>query len=137
MKKTVLLLLSFMLLFGLFAAMPAASEESDLYYINAPILKIFPHRLGYYIIYRRNGLQTGEYFIPTKWFDRRDQRAILNLLDTGKVAPYISIVMKKGEFEHIAIYASKDTGNQTWGVLDGSAAELDEKFNTEKLDLKF
>ncbi len=136
MKKTTLLILSFALIFGLFAAAPAAADESELYYINVPILKIFPHRLGYYIIYRRNGLKTGEYFIPTKWLDRRDQRAILNLTEST-VNPYLTIVMRKGEFDHITIVAARDTHHPTWGVFTGSATQYDENFKADKLDLQF
>jgi hypothetical protein len=136
MKKATLLFISFVLFFGIFAAIPAASEESDLYYINVQILKIFPHREGYYVIYRRSGMQTGECFIPTKWMDRRDQRAILMPIKSS-IDPYLSIVTKKGEFDHVTIYAAKDFHHPTWGVLDGNRADLDEKFKVEKLDIKF
>ena len=136
MKKTGFFLVFFILFFGVFAAVPAVSEESDLYYVNAQILKIFPHRLGYYIIYRRAGLKTGEYFVPHTWFDRRDQRGVLNLVDT-RIAPYISVLMKDGEFEQIRVYAPRDLNNQAWGVLMGDGTQYDDNFNIEKLDLKF
>ena len=42
MKKSLLLILAFILVFGCFAALPAAADESELYYINVQILKIFP-----------------------------------------------------------------------------------------------
>jgi hypothetical protein len=136
MKKATLLLISFIMIFGIFAALPAAAGESDLYYVNVPIVKIFPHRLGYYVIYRRSGLQTGECFIPAKWLARSDQRAIYMSVKSN-INPYLSIVMKKGEFEHVRIYAPQDLRNQAWGVLDGTRADMEEKFNIEKLDIKF
>jgi hypothetical protein len=137
MKKSVLVLLTFILLFGFFAALPAASEskESEYYYVNVQILKIFPCKLGYYVIYRRAGLQTGEYYIPQKWLDRRDSRAVLNLTEQN-VAPYLSIMMKNGEFDHIRIVASKDINNPTWGQINQSSIPAD-KFNVEKLALDF
>ncbi len=137
MKKSVLVFLTFILLFGFFAALPAASEskESDYYYVNVQILKIFPCKLGYYVIYRRAGLQTGEYYIPQKWLDRRDSRAVLNLTEQN-VAPYLSIMMKNGEFDHIRIVASKDINNPTWGQINQSSLPAD-KFNVEKLALDF
>ncbi len=137
MKKSVLVLLSFILVFGLFAAIPAASEakESEYYYVNVQILKIFPHKLGYYVIYRRAGLQTGEFYIPQKWLDRRDSRAVINLTEQN-VSPYLSVMMKNGEFDHVRIVASKDINHPTWGQINQSALAA-EKFNVEKLPLDF
>ncbi|HNY17152.1 MAG TPA: hypothetical protein PKL75_06855 [Treponemataceae bacterium] len=137
MKKSILVLLSFILVFGLFAALPAASEskESEFYYVNVPILKIFPCKLGYYVIYRRAGLQTGEYYIPQKWLDRRDSRAVMNLTEQN-VSPYLSIMMKNGEFDHVRIVASKDINHPTWGQINQSSIPA-EKFNVEKLALEF
>jgi hypothetical protein len=137
MKRSILVLLSFILVFGLFATLPVASEskESEFYYVNVPILKIFPCDLGYYVIYRKAGLKTGEYYIPQKWLDRRDSRAVLNLTDQN-VAPYLSIMMKNGEFDHVRIVAAKDINHPTWGQINQSSIPAD-KFNVEKLALDF
>ncbi len=135
MKKTILLVTAFVLVFGVFAAIPAAASDSELYYINVPILKIFPHKLGYYVIYRRAGLKTGEAFIPHKWFDRRDSRAVLNL--TGQnINPYLTIMMRNGKFDHVRVVAMKDTMHGTWGTLADNAID-DSKFNIETLNLEF
>lgn len=135
MKKKLLLLISLVLSIGLFAVLPAAAEESDYYYVNAPILKIFPHRLGYYVMYRRTNSEIAEAFIPLKWLQPGDQRAVLNLTKAD-IVPYLTFVMKKGEFDHVRITAAKDTNHPTWGVLT-SGAQYNDKFNVEKLDLKF
>jgi hypothetical protein len=135
MKKKLLLLISLVFALGIFAALPAAASPSEYYYINAPILKIFPHRLGYYVIYRRVGSQIGEAFIPLKWLQPKDQRAVLNLT-TAYINPYLTFVMHNGEFDHVCITAAKDTNNATWGVLT-SGTQYNDNFNIEKLDLKF
>lgn len=137
MKKSMLLSLAFILVFGLFAAIPAASEakQSEYYYVNVKILKIFPCKLGYYVIYRRAGLQTGEFYIPQKWLDRRDSRAVFNLTNQN-VDPYLSIMMKNGEFDHVRIVASKDITHPTWGQINQGEVPAD-KFNVEKLALEF
>ncbi len=135
MKKAVLLLVSFMLVFSFVAALPAAAEESDMYYVNVQILKIFPLHEGYYVIYRRAGLKTGEAYIPNAWLDRRDQRAVLNLTNNS-VSPYLSIVYRNGEFDHVRIMASKDLQNPTWGTMVERSDQPD-KFKIEKLDLQF
>lgn len=135
MKRPVLLILAFMIVLSFFAVIPAASQESDMYYINVPILKIFPHRQGYYVIYRRSGLKTGEAYVPKTWLDRRDQRAIMNLY-TGDIAPYMTIVLKEGEFNHVRVVVPKNLKHPVWGVM-GMREDLDPKFEVEKLDIKF
>lgn len=136
MKKFALLLVSFVLLFGAFAILPASSEESDMYYTNATILKIFPHPLGYYIIYRRPAsLGTAEFYIPKEWFDRRDGRAVLNLTNQN-ISPYLSIMTKKGEFNHIRITAPQNLTDPTWGTLN-SPTPYNDKFKVDKLTIEY
>ncbi len=135
MKKAILLVTAFVLVFGVFAAVPASAAESDLYYVNVQILKIFSHKLGYYVIYRRAGLKAGEAYIPHGWFDRRDSRAILNLTNEN-INPYMTIMMKNGEFDHVRVVAKKDTRHVTWGTISEAAIPA-EKFNVEKLNLEF
>jgi len=135
MKGKSFLLAALLLIMAVGIAAPAFTEESDVYYVNMPILKIYPHTKGYYIIYRRNGLTSGEFFIPKAWLDNRDQRAVMNLY-SANITPYITLVTKKGEFDHIRINAPKNTLDPTWGALF-SGAQYDEKFNVEKLELKY
>lgn len=135
MKKAVLLLISFMLVFSFSSVLPAASEESDMYYINVQILKIFPLHEGYYVIYRRAGLKTGEAYIPKAWLDRRDQRAVLNLTEQN-ISPYMSVMFKDGEFDHVRIVAAKNINDPTWGNMVERPDQAD-KFKIEKLDLQF
>ncbi|ULQ59765.1 hypothetical protein K7I13_15155 [Brucepastera parasyntrophica] len=140
MRKGVLLFISFCLIFGIFAAAPAVSQsadtdESDIYYFNIPILRIYPHKLGYYIIYRRPNLKQGSLYIPNEWFDRRDQRAVINRVD-NTVNPYISVFMRNKEFDHIRLYISKNIRHPSWGTIPNSAIPA-EKFQVETLELEF
>ncbi len=135
MKKTVLLLVLGCLLFGLAASLPLVAEESEFYYVNVQILKIFPYRLGYYVIYRRAGLKTGEAYIPQEWFDRRDNRAVLNLTEQN-INPYLTIMFKNGEFDHVRVVAMKDINHPSWGTIS-PGAPIEDKFKIEKLALEF
>jgi hypothetical protein len=136
MKKSVLLLVSMILLLGLFAAMPVASEESDMYYSTATVIKAFPHKLGYYIIYRSpTSLKSSEFFIPKEWFDRRDSRAVLNLTDQN-ISPYLAIMTKAGKFDHIRITLPKDVSNGVWGTLT-SMVPYNDKFTATELKLEY
>ncbi|MBN1616114.1 MAG: hypothetical protein JW875_02285 [Spirochaetales bacterium] len=135
MKKSSLAIIALTLILGLFTVVPAVAADSDLYYVNVPILKIFPHKLGYYVIYRRAGLKTGEIYIPHAWFDRRDSRAILNLTEQN-VTPYLTIVTRNGEFDHIRVVAKKNNQHNTWGTIGQNALNAD-KFNVEKLNVEY
>lgn len=110
-------------------------NESEFYYHNVPILKIAPHKLGYYVIYRRNNLKTGEMFIPKEWLDRRDQRAVLNRTEDN-IRPYVSVFFRNGEFDHVKLVVAKDISHPTWGVLQVGSL-YDEKFKIETLNLEY
>lgn len=137
MKKALLLCVFSVLFIGTVGIMPLAAEaeESEYYYVNVQILKIFPYKLGYYVIYRKAGLGTAEAYIPHKWFDRRDARANLNLTNSN-VNPYMTFFLKNGKFDHVNICASKDLKHPTWGTLSPSAP-IEDKFNVEELALDF
>lgn len=110
-------------------------NESDLYYYNTAILKIASHKLGYYVMYKKNNLKSGEFFIPKAWFSRQDGRAFFETASTN-IRPYISVYYKNGEFDHIKIVVAKDLRHSTWGQLQVGSA-YDDKFNTETLKLEF
>ena len=120
MKKSMLLLISFVLIFGLVAALPVASTESEFYYVNVQILKIFPHKLGYYVIYRRAGLKTGEVYIPQKWFDRRDQRA--GKIVNGTVQDNISLIDGTPEITFIDAIHTRDFVMARFALVKSIAA---------------
>ena len=135
MKKVTKILISLFLILSFCAILPAAAEETDLYYVNVPILKIFPHKLGYYVIYRRSNLKTGEAYIPLKWFDHKDLRAVLNRT-TDDITPYFSYLTKNGEFDHIRLNLPKNIQHPVWGVLQ-SGAKFDKKFDSDTFKLEY
>ncbi|CEM62579.1 hypothetical protein DWQ65_07195 [Treponema phagedenis] len=113
------------------------SQETipDLYYISAPILKVFPHKLGYYVIYRREGFKTGEVFIPHNWFKPEVNKARLVLVNT-RVNPYLTFFIKEGAFYSVKIAAPQNLKSTFWGNLKAPALYND-KFNVETLPLEF
>jgi len=135
MKKTVLLMVCACFLFGTVAAVPLVAQESEFYYVNVPVLRVFPWRLGYYVIYRRAGLKTGEAYIPHLWFDRRDNRAVLYLTDTN-ITPYMTLMLRNGEFDHVRLVLPKNQNHTVWGILS-PGAPIEDKFKIEALDLEF
>lgn len=135
MKKTIKILISLLLVFSFCALIPAVAEESDMYYVNVPILKVFPHKLGYYVIYRKGNLQAAEVFIPLKWFDRSDLRAVINK-STDDINPYFSYLTKNGEFDHIRLHLPQSINHQVWGVLQ-SGSKYDKNFDSNTFKLEY
>lgn len=111
------------------------TAELDLYYFNLPIVKIFTHPRGYYILYRTSNLKIGKMYVPWEWMDFRDQRAIYDTVRNG-VAPYVSYVTNSGAFHQIRIHASGDLHHETWGVI-GSSSVPDENFDIDQIELQF
>ena len=138
MKKICRYLLLCSLFLGAVAAFPLAAEskESELYYVNAQILKIFPHTKGYYVVYRRASSGSGEVFIPIEWFGTSDSKADISLINT-RVNPYISFFLKEGKCEYVRISAPQNLGSSIWGSLQ-YPQQYDEKFDgIESLTLEF
>lgn len=149
MNKTLTKLLGFSLIFLLLSGIPLVAQEnsssqnetkkfkneSDLYYFNFPILKIAQHKMGYYIIYRRQGSLTGECYIPHSWFQPKDKRGILDVTSKD-MRPYMSVVYKNGEFDHVRLITPHSSKHPSWAIISNNAIG-NEKFEIESLDIQF
>ena len=109
--------------------------ESELYYYNRPIVKIFDHPRGYYILYRTLSHEVKSMCVPSEWFGYDDHRAFYDFARPG-VEPYISYVTSNGEFRQIRIIASRDVRDLTWGRVSSNTIP-DEYFDTESVTLQF
>lgn len=114
----------------------SSSEEMDLYYYNLPIVRIFTHPRGYYILYRTSSLKVATLCVPWEWIsDYRDPRAIYTPVRVG-TQPYISYITNNGEFYQIRINAPADSRDATWGAISSSKVP-NENFDADTLTLKF
>ncbi|MEL3905934.1 MAG: hypothetical protein P1P65_02735 [Treponema sp.] len=138
MKRICRLLLLCTVLIGAVSVFPLAAEskESEVYYVNTQLLKIFPHPKGYYVIYRRAGLGTGEAFIPLEWFSPKENKADITFINT-RINPYLSFFIRDGKCEYIRVSAPRDLKSSIWGLLP-QPQQYDEKFEgVESLALEF
>lgn len=138
MKKSLLRFVFLILIFGVFIIPSATAQkidEADIYYFNVPILKVFVHNKGYYVIYRRADLKTEEAFIPHKWFLPSDGRAQLQKIN-DRINPYLAVYVKAGKFDFTKLVLPKNPKNPVWGILN-NASQYDDSFNNEALELKF
>lgn len=112
------------------------TSEAELYYVNVQIVKAYQHNDGYYIVYRRANMQTGEAFIPHKWFSPQDGRGEVRRINT-RVTPYMSVFMKNGKFEFVKVCLPvNNPRHPVWGFIQ-NPAEYEGKFSNETLELQF
>ena len=116
------------------------ADESELFFKSVPIMRIYPHKRGYRVLYARTNMEIGEFYIPIEWFQYEPGGGGVGKgeLVTGidKAYPYFSIFWKNGEFDHIRLYLQKDRRHESWGDLPKNA-NWDEKFDVDTLDLEF
>ena len=141
--KKIVILLAILLVFGhvapLFAQQSSSgTEESEYYYFSVPIEKIFTHRLGYLIIYRRGSSNhMARTYIPHSWFSDSAGRGDVVGLGSGKEWPSMIVYYKNGEFSHVRLRIRKNRMHETWGVLPLNI-NVDEYFkDIEEIKLVF
>jgi hypothetical protein len=110
---------------------------SDLYYINVPIEKVYPYRLGYVVLYRKGNNALGRAYIPYEWFRFSNRKADLVQLGDGPWWPSMSVFYKEGAFHSVKLYVAKRDSHLTWGMIP-SNVNIDDRFqNVEGIDLGF
>jgi hypothetical protein len=131
MKKLPLLVL---LGLTVFCVMPLAAQlnvpkesQSELYYVNIPIEKVYPTRLGYIVMYRSGVNKIATAYIPYQWFRAETSKADLVQMGAGKTWPCMSIFYKEGAFHAVRLYVSAKASHQTWGTIP-SNVNLDSRF---------
>jgi len=138
MKKIFLLVGLILLIQGasLFAQQKF-SRESDYYYFNVPIEKIFAHKLGYVVIYRKGVNQMTRTFLPIEWFTEMAGKGEISALGPGKEWPSMTVFYKNGEFSHLKLFLRRSRAHETWGVVPLNA-DIDHLFkDIEEVKLEF
>lgn len=114
-----------------------AGNISELYYINVPIEKVYPYRLGYVVLFRKGNNELGRAYIPYEWFRVNVKKAELVQLGDGPTWPSMSVFYKEGAFYAVRLYVAKRASHLTWGNIP-SNVNLDDRFqNVESIDLGF
>ena len=120
-----------------FAQSIPPDRESEYYYINITLDKIFPYRAGYVVEYSRGILHNGRAYLPLEWFSAAASRGEIITLPRGPAWPSMSVYYKEGEFSHVRLYVHRWVSHQTWGTIPQSV-NLDGHFdNLEDLALTF
>ena len=108
---------------------------SELYYVNVPIEKVYPYKLGYVVLFRKGNNNLGRAYIPYEWFRVNVKKADLIQLPPGKTWPCMSVFYKDGAFYGVKLYVAKSQSHLSWGNIP-SNVNLDDRFQgVESIDL--
>ena len=119
MKRIFLVVILITLLQGthLFAQVIPKDMESEFYYYNFTIEKIYTHRLGYMVAYRNGGSRLVRTFVPLDWFNTIGGKGETIFLGSGKEWPSMIVYYKNGEFSHVRLRLRRSRAHETWGVV--------------------
>jgi hypothetical protein len=124
-------------------ALPAAAQnnstvtESEYYYVNVPLEKVYPYRKGYVVSYRKGVSEIARAYLPLEWFDGVGGKGELIRLGPGTTWPSLTVYYKEGEFSHVRLYVRREAAHESWGNIP-QTTNLDEYFeNVEDLRLEF
>ena len=137
MKKIIFVLLSlFLVTTAVFAQQNTATvRQSELYYVNFPIERIYTHPLGYVVEYRSGTFRTFTTYIPHDWFVGTAGKGEVITLRGGEW-PSMTVFYERGEFSHVKLRL-RERAHRSWGVLP-MGYNLDERFrNVKELRLDF
>ncbi|GHV25170.1 hypothetical protein FACS189498_3170 [Spirochaetia bacterium] len=140
MKKILFLMtlcLAFLAVTPLFADKISKEHESEYFYVNVPITRVFPYRKGYVVEYKRSLAGRARVYLPMEWFSGAATKGEYISLPTGPAWPYLTIFYKSGEFSHVRLYVRRDLRHETWGNIPLNV-NLDEHFeNVTDVKLEF
>ena len=140
MKKVLLLVvLAALFLGGSLSAQYTSGKhkESDYYYFNVTVEKIYAYRLGYIVIYRKGANSMARTYIPEEWFTELAGPGEMIYLGTGHEWPSMTVYYRNGEFSHVRLRVRRHRGHETWGVVP-LHVNIDEYFQgIEEVQLEF
>ena len=117
------------------------ADESEFFFKSVSIVRVYPHRLGYRILYARTNMDLGEMYVPMTWFQYDQEAGGVGkgelVIGNDDSYPYFSIFWKNGQFNHIRLYLQENRGHESWGNIP-VGSNWDARFDIDTLeDLKF
>ena len=129
MRRTAFLVI--FLIFACSVAFAQQSAERKAYVKTVPIAKVYPHALGYRILYFKSTLEYGEMYVPGSWFkfDGAGRGAVV--WGNTNEFPYLAIYYADGKFDRIVLYLHENPTHISWGVLP-PGIDLAAQFNVQE-----
>lgn len=134
-KRIVLFVLIFLVAAVAVSSQEQGAEQPSMYAINVPVQRVYPHRLGYKVVYNRTDLYPQELFLPGRWFTEAAGRAeIMESLHPS--VPYMTVIYRDGEVSHIRLFVHRHRTHRSWGAIP-SDRDLREQFASDDLNIRY
>ena len=112
-------------------------KNSEYYYVNVSLEKIWPYRAGYIVQYRKGLNRFARAYLPSEWFTNAAGKGEIINLPPGLAWPSMSVYYKEGEFSHVRLYVHRSFNHATWGSVPQNV-NIDSQFeNVETLNLEY
>jgi hypothetical protein len=131
MKKLVfaaIFIVSLAVVLPVFAQSQKDERDSEFYYVNVTLEKVFPYRKGYVVQYRKGLAQFGRVYLPAEWFTDVNSKGEIITLPAGTVWPSLSVYYKNGEFSHVRLYIHRLPSHESWGFIPQSV-DIEKEFD--------
>lgn len=122
-----------------FAQQSATGTESEFYYVQVPIERIYPYSKGYVVTYKKRFKGTATLYLPHDWFNGAgaDAKGDIIYMGSGATWPHLTIYYKSGEFDHVRLYVRKEAGHETWGSVPANVHIEDRFEDVETLKIEY
>lgn len=120
---------------GVTDAQDQGDGQSTMYAITVPVQRVYPHRLGYKVIYNRSDLYPDTVYLPGRWFTEAAGRAEI-VRERHPSVPYMTVFYRDGEVSHIRLFVHADWSHRMWGALP-SGEDLREQFASDEFQIRY
>ena len=96
---------------------PERNKESEYYYFNYTIEKIFSHRLGFIVLYRKASNKIVRTYMPLDWFNTIGGKGEIVYLGSGSEWPSMIVYYKDGVFSHVRLRIRRARTHESWSIV--------------------
>jgi hypothetical protein len=116
------------------------AEESQFYVRSFLIEKIYPHALGWKVMYITSRMSYATTYLPHAWFSQSSSKGGVQakgeiIWGNNPAYPYMLIFWKDGKFSHARLFLKKDMRDVSYGVI--SPNQDPASFNVEEPSLEY
>lgn len=136
-RRLVLVAFLFITAVGLIGAQEADAERDpeSIYVATVDVERVYPHPLGYRVVYIRSDLYPDEVYLPGRWFTSAAGKGeIMTRYDD--TVPYMQVYYFDGEFSHVRLFVHGNPSHRSWGALPGGE-DLSDEFSIETLEINY
>jgi hypothetical protein len=109
----------------------AQQKAQDIYVKTVRIAKVYPHALGYRILYFKSTLEYGEMYVPSKWFSFAGTGKMNVIWGNSSEYPYLTIYYVDGKFSHLRLFLNANMHDLSWGILP-AGIDLTSQFDVQE-----